>query len=86
MYVQGSLVLNDKPALVVPQDAVLTLNDKTYCFKEVGKNRFAEVPVTVSRADDDLASISQGLSGGDEVVAKDCATLDRYLDLGRASD
>jgi Cu(I)/Ag(I) efflux system membrane fusion protein len=86
MFVQGSLVLNDQPALVVPEAAVLTLNDKTYCFKEVGKNRFAEVPVTVGRQDDDLASISTGLSSGDEVVAKDLATLDRALDEGRAND
>jgi Cu(I)/Ag(I) efflux system membrane fusion protein len=86
MFVQGALVLNDRPALVVPQAAVLTLNDKTYCFKEVGKNRFAEVPVTVGRQDDNLASISNGLSNGDEVVAKDLATLDKVLDEGRAND
>ncbi|HXC63028.1 MAG TPA: efflux RND transporter periplasmic adaptor subunit, partial [bacterium] len=86
MFVQGALVLADKPALVVPEAAVLTLNDKTYCFKAVGKNRFAEVPVTVSRQDDNLAGISTGLSSGDEVVAKDLATLDRALDEGRAND
>jgi Cu(I)/Ag(I) efflux system membrane fusion protein len=86
MFVQGALVLADKPALVVPEAAVLTLNDKTYCFKEVGKNRFAEVPVTVSRQDDNLASISTGLSSGDEVVSRDLATLDRALDEGRVND
>jgi Cu(I)/Ag(I) efflux system membrane fusion protein len=86
MFVQGALVLNDRPALVVPETAVLTLNDKTYCFKEVAKNRFAEVPVTVGRQDDKLASISNGLSNGDEVVSKDLATLDRVLDEGRVND
>ena len=86
MFVQGALVLADKPALVVPEAAVLTLNDKTYCFKEVGKNRFAEVPVTVTRQDDNLASISTGLSSGDEVVSRDLATLDRALDEGRVND
>jgi len=64
----------------------LKLNDKTFCFKEIGQNRFQEVPVTVSRQDDSVASIAQGLNNGDEIVAKDIETLDHVLDAGRVSD
>jgi Cu(I)/Ag(I) efflux system membrane fusion protein len=86
MFVQGNLVLSDAPALLVPQNALLKLNDKTFCFKEIGQNRFQEVPVTVSRQDDSVASIAQGLNNGDEIVAKDIETLDHVLDAGRVSD
>jgi Cu(I)/Ag(I) efflux system membrane fusion protein len=86
MFVQGHLVLNQQQALVVPAGAVLSVNDKTFCFRAVGKNRFEEVPVTVSRQQDNLAGISAGLLPGDEVITKDCASLDRVLDEGRAND
>jgi Cu(I)/Ag(I) efflux system membrane fusion protein len=86
MFVQGHLVLQDKMALVVPQDAVLNLNDRSFCFKALGHDRFEEVPVTVTRQENNLASISQGLVNGDEVVFKDLATLDRALDSGRTRD
>jgi len=86
MFVQGDLVLSSAPALVVPQAAVLKLNDRTFCFKEVGKNRFEEVPVTVSRQDDTVAGIAQGLAAGDEIVARDLASLDHVLDNARTSD
>jgi Cu(I)/Ag(I) efflux system membrane fusion protein len=86
MFAEGSLVLNDAPALVVPQDAVLTLNDRTYCFKEVGRDRFEEVPVTVGRENDTTAGITGGLSSGDEIVAKDLDTLDHELDSARADN
>ncbi|HTB23516.1 MAG TPA: efflux RND transporter periplasmic adaptor subunit [bacterium] len=86
MFVQGSLVLNDAPALVVPQDAVLTLNDKTYCFKSLGGGRFQEVPVTVGREENTLAGIVGGLSNGDEIVLKDLDTLDHELDAARVEN
>jgi Cu(I)/Ag(I) efflux system membrane fusion protein len=86
MFVQGSLVLNDAPALVIPQDAVLTLNDKTYCFKALGGGRFQEVPVTVSREENTLAGIAGGLSSGDEIVSKDLDTLDHELDAARTEN
>lgn len=86
MFVEGNLVLSNMTALVVPQNAILNLNDKTYCFKALGQNRFQEVPVTISRQDDSVASITQGLSNGDELVATNIATLDHVLDAGRTSN
>jgi multidrug efflux pump subunit AcrA (membrane-fusion protein) len=86
MFVEGNVVLNDETALVVPQDSVLKLNDKTFCFKAVGGNRFQEVPVTVSRQDDTAVAIAEGLAVGDEVVATDPANLDHVLDSGRVAN
>jgi membrane fusion protein, copper/silver efflux system len=83
MFVEGDLVLNDKPALLVPEDAVLKLNDKAYCFKAIGNGRFQEVPVTISREDGMVAGISAGLSKGDQIVASDLDTLDHVLDDSR---
>lgn len=80
MFVEGSLVLDDVSALAVPQDAVLKLNGRSYCFKQVGQGRFAEVPVTVGRENESLAGIVGGLASGDEIVAKDLDTLDHALD------
>jgi multidrug efflux pump subunit AcrA (membrane-fusion protein) len=62
------------------------VNGKTYCFKALGENRFEEVPVSVGRQNDTSVGIVAGLSEGDQVVSKDCATLDRALDVDRASN
>jgi multidrug efflux pump subunit AcrA (membrane-fusion protein) len=44
------------------------------------------VPVTISRQGDSGVSIADGLVPGDEVVARDLATLDHVLDSSRTSD
>jgi Cu(I)/Ag(I) efflux system membrane fusion protein len=86
MFVQGTLVLHDDTALVVPKEAILMLNDKTYCFKSVGQNRFQEVEVTVRNQGEDKVGIVKGLAPGDVIVATDPATLDHALDAGRTND
>jgi Cu(I)/Ag(I) efflux system membrane fusion protein len=86
MFVEGKLLLNNQKALVVPAEALLNVNGKTYCFKALGENRFEEVPVSVGRQNDTSVGIVAGLSEGDQVVSKDCATLDRALDVDRASN
>jgi Cu(I)/Ag(I) efflux system membrane fusion protein len=86
MFVQGTLVLHDDTALVVPKEAILTLNDKTYCFKSIGQNRFQEVEVSVRNQGEDRVGITKGLAAGDVIVATDLDTLDHVLDAGRTND
>lgn len=86
MFVKGTVILEDEKALVVPQAAVLTLYEKTYCFKSIGQNRFERVPVTVSREGDAVDGIAQGLAAGDLLVASDLLTLNHVLEEGKSGE
>jgi Cu(I)/Ag(I) efflux system membrane fusion protein len=86
MFVQGALVLSNQTALVVPENAILKLNNKAFCFKAIGNNRFQEVAVTLGREDETVAGIATGLSNGDQIVATNLVTLDHVLDSSRSAD
>jgi Cu(I)/Ag(I) efflux system membrane fusion protein len=82
MVVQGSLALNNKTALVVPQTALLNLHNEFFCYKAVGQDRFKKVPVQVGREYGSLAEVLDGLTSGDQVVSAGGITLDQSFDGG----
>jgi Cu(I)/Ag(I) efflux system membrane fusion protein len=86
MVVQGDLVLSDKTALVVPQAALMNLHNQFFCFKNVGPNRFQEVPVTVGQEYGSLATVTQGLAPGDQVVSAGGLVLDQAFEAGGGDD
>jgi len=80
LYVQGSLLLSNKKALVIPSQAVIRLQDIYSVFKKIENNKFQKVPVQISNEQNDLVAISDGLKDGDEVVSTGALLLDAALD------
>jgi Cu(I)/Ag(I) efflux system membrane fusion protein len=76
MVVQGDVVLSHSTALVVPETALMNLHNTTYCFKKIGANRFKEIPVKVAHEYAGLATVTDGLEKGDEVVSAGGLVLD----------
>jgi Cu(I)/Ag(I) efflux system membrane fusion protein len=85
MVVQGDLVLSSKPALVIPEAALINLHNQYFCFKSIGPNRFQEVPVEVEHENGELATLSSGLKAGDQVVSAGAIVLDQAF-LGGDGD
>jgi Cu(I)/Ag(I) efflux system membrane fusion protein len=86
MVVQGDLVLSDKTALVVPEGALMNLHNQFFCFKNVGPNRFQEVPVSVGQEYGSLATVTKGLAQGDQVVSAGGIVLDQAFQAGGDDD
>ena len=83
MYVQGSVILNDKTALLVPSSALIHSNNLHYCFKKVEDGQiqtvFQRVPVEVSNERNGVSAISQGLKPGDQVISEGALLLNAVL-------
>ena len=79
MYVQGSVILSTKKALIAPKSALITLRGKIFCFKRQPGNTFKRVDVVADSPNGPLVSVTQGLQDGDEVVSEGGLLLDAGL-------
>jgi len=61
--------------LVIPREAVQTVEGSTIVFLETGPGRFEPVPVTVGTAYDGLLEVTSGLQEGDRIAARGAFTL-----------
>ncbi len=79
MYVQGSIVLSTRIALVAPKNALVRLGDTVFCFKRIPGNQFKKVFVKAESESGDKISVSDGLVDGDEVVSEGGLLLNAAL-------
>ena len=79
MYVQGFIIISTRTALIAPKDALVHLEDSTFCFKRLPGNLFKKVPITTDGESTKTVSVSSGLSDGDEVVTEGGLLLDAAL-------
>ena len=94
MYVQGSVTLNERQALLVPATAVVRSPEGDVIYKRLDAQslegnlaslQFKKVPVKVSAIQNGMAAISEGLQEGDEVVSQGALLLDGVLNQADAS-
>lgn len=87
-YVQASLILNERKALLVPSPAVIQTPEGNMVFKRVSPKSvesavasvdFRRIPVKVGPEQQGMIAIDSGLSDGDEVVSDGAWLLDAAL-------
>lgn len=83
LYVQGSLLLSNKKALVIPSQAVIRLQDVYSVFKKIAEDKFQKVAIQILSEQNNVVAISDGLKEGDEVVSTGALLLDAALDTTR---
>lgn len=88
-YVQASLILNERKALLVPAPAVVRTPEGDTVFKRISPKSiegsvasvdFRRIPVKAGPEQQGMIAIDQGLSEGDEVVSDGAWLLDAALD------
>ena len=88
MYVQGSVTLSEKKALLIPDTAVVRSPEGDVVYKRLDPQtvemnppslQFKKIPVKVSAMQGGMAAISDGLQEGDEVVSQGALLLDGVL-------
>ncbi len=70
MFANASFVVPQKPAVFVPNSALLMNNDSTVVFVEVEPWTFVKRPVLPGYGEGDGARIDRGLAPGDRVIVK----------------
>jgi RND family efflux transporter MFP subunit len=75
MFIGGSLVLSNAPAMVLPQSAVIDRDGLYYAFRLGPDNRVAKVKVSVGRREGESIEVIEGLRMSDRVVASGGAFL-----------
>jgi len=95
MYVQGSVTLQKRRALVVPITAIVRTPDQDIVFKKIiAKNAdnsvlvsvdYKRVPVKIGAEQDGLASIDEGIKEGDEIITDGAWLLDSNLNSAEKS-
>lgn len=84
MYVQGSLILSRRPALVIPDTAVIHSQDAYFCFKRVAENRFQKVSVNRGDHQDGWVEVLKGLQAGDQIISEGTLLLDGVFTMSGA--
>jgi Cu(I)/Ag(I) efflux system membrane fusion protein len=79
MYVQGSIILSQKVRLVVPNSAIVSLQNKNFIFKKTATSEFTKVEVEVLKTQQTDIAIGAGLTENDEVVSEGALLLDAAL-------
>lgn len=79
MYVRGDITLNKASALQVPKEAVIIMNDETYCFRRSKDNIFRRVKVEIGDERAGHVVVRQGLQDGDSVVSSGTLLLNAAL-------
>lgn len=88
MYVQGSVTLSQRKALLVPTPAIVRTPEGDVVFKRVNKSSvetdlnsidFKKVPVQLSNEQNGMTAILKGLEDGDDVVTDGAWLLDNAL-------
>ncbi len=88
MYVQGSVTLSERKALLVPTQAIVRTPGGDVIFKRISKSSpetnvnsidFVRVPVQLGNEQDGMTAIAKGLEDGDEVVSDGSWLLDNAL-------
>lgn len=70
MFVTGDIIeLSEKPVLLLPSEAVVTIDDKPAVFVSVSPEEFTAVPVKLGRRGK-LIEILEGLKKGDKIVVR----------------
>lgn len=75
MYVKGSIVLAQSPAIIVPAASVVIRDGRSYVPKMAEADRVALQVVTVGRRQGDFVEIASGIDVGDRVVAQGAGFL-----------
>jgi cobalt-zinc-cadmium efflux system membrane fusion protein len=86
MAVRGTVVLTQQDvAVVVPTDAVQTLEGRQVVFVRVGPEEYEARPVTVGRTSRDMVEITSGLNAGDSYVSENTFLVKAEIGRGSAS-
>jgi Cu(I)/Ag(I) efflux system membrane fusion protein len=87
MYVQGSITISERRALVVPEASVVRSPEGDIVYARVEKEsretpaslQFRKTPVVVQAIQGGMAAIAKGLQEGDQVVSQGALLLDGVL-------
>jgi multidrug efflux pump subunit AcrA (membrane-fusion protein) len=82
MYVQGSIVIQNRVGIIAPKNALVRLHDSVFAFKRLPGNVFQRVGVETDGESTNSVSVSKGLGEGDEVVSEGGLLLDAALSGG----
>ena len=75
MYANGSVVLAQSPAVIVPAASIIIRDGRSYVPKLAGVDRITLQAVTVGRRQGSSVEIVSGIAPGDNVVAQGAAFL-----------
>lgn len=71
MFVSGDILeTSEEAVLLVPKNAVVSIEDKPAVFVPAGPEEFAVKPVKIGRSTGELIEIEEGLNEGDSVVVQ----------------
>ena len=79
MFVQGSLVLSEKKALLIPSQAVLHLQDTSFVFTKIEPNKFKKTVIQIANEERGEVAVASGLKDGDSVVSDGALLLNAAL-------
>lgn len=86
MAVRGAVVLTEQQApIVVPRDAVQTLEGRSVVFVRVSADTYEARPVTIGRTGRDAVEITGGLTAGQAYVSQNAFLVKAELLSGTAS-
>ena len=90
MYVQGSVTLQKRKALLVPAAAIVHAADQDVVFKRVETKSaensvlisvdYKQIPVKVGEEQDGMVPVQEGLNEGEEIVTDGAWLLDNVLE------
>ncbi len=81
--VRARLILDDDRALVVPRQAVLSKDGKSFVYRRTPRGEFESVPVELGAATSGRVAVTSGLAAGDVIALRDpTRSVDQALGSG----
>ena len=70
MYVTVNYKHETGNSMVIPSSAIFQMENTSYVFVQIGKNRFVKQRIEILSESEDSASVQSGLNPGDEIIIK----------------